>query len=849
MQMSYASFLRNGILLLAGTVCAIAQPKFSATGTPAANLKIAKDFKVDLLYNVPKDQQGSWVAMCVDPKGRLIVSDQYGKLYRVTLPPVNSTTEARVELIDVKIGAAQGLLCAFDSLYVMVNEDRPYARGLYRVRDTNGDDKYDEVKLLRKLEGGGEHGPHGLILSPDKKSIYAIIGDQTKLTDINSSKVPLDWSEDHLIPRLSDGNGFMKGVLAPGGWIAKVSPDGSNWELLCNGFRNEYDAAFNHEGDLFTYDADMEWDLNTPWYRPTRICNAISGAEFGWRNGAGKWPAYYIDSFGPAVNVGPGSPTGVTFGYGTKFPAKYQEALFACDWSFGKMYAVHLTPAGSSYTATLEEFITGQPLPLTDLTVNPVDGALYFAVGGRKTQSALYRVTYTGKESTSTAKPDTDKKGEREKRRKLEAFHGKKDPRAVKEAWPYLDSHDRALRFAARIAIEWQDPTEWSDKALHEKNARKSIASLVALSRVSSRDEFHRKPSDPQPDPALQGKIIAALDRIDWKDLQTQDRLDLLRAYSLAFTRLGRPDASTLERLAAKFEPFFPAKERELNAELAPMLVYLQAPTAATKLVTMLRTAPTQEEQIDMARALRVLKVGWTKPLREEYFRWFLKAASFKGGASLAGFMRDIKADAVATLSTDEKLALQPVLDMKPEMKSPLALLTAHDVVKQYTVNDLVPVAERGLKGKRDYDRGRQLFGQMGCASCHRFDNDGAAVGPDLTNLAGRFSVRDLLESIVEPSKEISDQYGAIVIKKKDGDSVVGRVGNLNGDTLMVLENMFAPNDFTNVRRDQIESIERSKVSMMPEGLLNYFKEDEIQDLVAFLLSRGDRKARMFTSK
>jgi hypothetical protein len=99
---------------------------------------------------------------------------------------VNSTAEAQVELIDVKIGGAQGLLCAFDSLYVMVNEDRPFTRGLYRVRDTNGDDKYDEVQMLRKLEGGGEHGPHSLILSPDKKSIYAIIGDQTKLTDINS---------------------------------------------------------------------------------------------------------------------------------------------------------------------------------------------------------------------------------------------------------------------------------------------------------------------------------------------------------------------------------------------------------------------------------------------------------------------------------------------------------------------------------------------------------------------------------------------------------------------------------------------------------------------------------------
>jgi putative heme-binding domain-containing protein len=163
-------------------------------------------------------------------------------------------------------------------------------------------------------------------------------------------------------------------------------------------------------------------------------------------------------------------------------------------------------------------------------------------------------------------------------------------------------------------------------------------------------------------------------------------------------------------------------------------------------------------------------------------------------------------------------------------------------------VDDLAPIAERGLKSKRDFDRGRQIFGQAGCASCHRFENDGGSVGPDLTNVAGRFSVRDLLESILEPSKEISDQYGAIIIRKKDGDSVVGRVGNLNGENLMVIENMFAPNDFTNVKRADIESIEPSKVSMMPEGLLNYFKEDEIQDLVAFLMSRGDRKAKMFTS-
>jgi hypothetical protein len=396
------------------------------------------------------------------------------------------------------------------------------------------------------------------------------------------------------------------------------------------------------------------------------------------------------------VNVGPGSPTGVTFGYGTKFPARYQEALFTCDWSFGKMYAVHLTPSGSTYTGTLEEFVTGQPLPLTDVIVNPNDGALYFTVGGRKTQSALYRVTYTGKESTEPAKPDTHNLRDRKKRRALEAFHGHPDPKAIKAAWPHLDDKDRAIRYAARIALEWQDPSEWTEKALKEKNPRKAIAALVALSRVSSRDPAHRAPSDPAPDKALQARILEALDRIDWNDLdQDQDRLDLLRAYSLAFTRFGQPDESTRQRLIAKFDPYFPSKVRELNAELAPMLVYLEAPSAASKLMGILRAAPTQEEQIDMARDLRVLKTGWTQPLHEEYFRWFLKAANFKGGASLAGFMNEIKTDAVNSLSDADKLALKPVIDARPERKSPLEMLTARDVVKQYTVADLAPIVEK----------------------------------------------------------------------------------------------------------------------------------------------------------
>src|SRR5439155_546444 len=137
---------------------------------------------------------------------------------------------------------------------------------------------------------------------------------------------------------------------------------GKNWELISIGYRNQYDMSYNRDGELFTFDSDMEWDMNLPWYKATRVCHAVVGSEFGWRSGTSNFPAYYIDNLPPTLDIGPGSPTGTTFGYGAKFPAKYQDAYFICDWSYGKLYAVHLKPSGSTYVGEAEEFMNGSPL-------------------------------------------------------------------------------------------------------------------------------------------------------------------------------------------------------------------------------------------------------------------------------------------------------------------------------------------------------------------------------------------------------------------------------------------------------------------------------------------------------
>src|SRR5262249_49780809 len=99
-----------------GGAAAVKEP----SAAPGESVKVAKDFKAELLYSVPKEVQGSWVNMCVDPKGRLIVSDQYGPLYRITPAPIGGRPEeTKVEKLPITLGGSHGLLWAFDSLYVM----------------------------------------------------------------------------------------------------------------------------------------------------------------------------------------------------------------------------------------------------------------------------------------------------------------------------------------------------------------------------------------------------------------------------------------------------------------------------------------------------------------------------------------------------------------------------------------------------------------------------------------------------------------------------------------------------------------------------------------------------------
>jgi len=853
-------------------------------------------FRVERLFIVPKDELGSWVCLGTDGKGRLVASDQGDKgLVRITPAAADGSRPTVVEKIPVPLTGAQGLLWAFDSLYVVCNGGP--GSGLYRVRDGDGDDTLDSVEKLRDFEGGGEHGPHAIRLSPDGTRLFIVCGNHTKVpfavTDVTapqtmggirpdqrrvtlapeaSSRLPANWDEDVVIRRMWDANGHATGILAPGGFVVSTDPDGKTWEVWTAGYRNAYDFDFNADGELFVYDSDMEWDFGTPWYRPTRVNHATSGSELGWRSGSSNWPAWYPDSLPPVVDIGPGSPVGVTFGTGAAFPAAYQRALFICDWTFGTVYAIHLEPDGSTYSAKKEEFLARTPLPLTDVTIGR-DGAMYLAVGGRGGQSELYRVSYTGSEPTAPVSAGDPRGAEaRSLRRRLEAFHrAGADAAAVPAALECLAHPDRFIRYAARVALEHQPVDRWQRQVLAAGDPLAVIEGAIALAH--------------QADPPAQEAILAALDRIDAAALPVDRQLDLGRAYELAIVRLGMPPADATARIAARLRPLFPSGHFELDRQLSSVLVAVDAPGIVGELVGLLAApsrsagatnlAPREDDlarliernanyggavraalekradllQIHYAYVLRTAddKGAWTAADRKGYYEWFARARQWAGGNSFRKFLANIEAESLATLNENERMALETLGIRKPWVAPPLP--AAEGPGRVWTSEAVLAAAAAKLDAGRDFEHGKKAFAAARCIVCHRFGEEGGSTGPDLTQAAGRFQVKDLVEAIVEPSKVISDQYKASIVLTAGGRAYTGRIVAESPDSLTVVTDPEDATKAVTIPRSDVEEIQTSSQSLMPKGLIDTLNEEEVLDLLAYTLSRDKGNGGRFRKK
>jgi putative heme-binding domain-containing protein len=454
---------------------------------PAISLKphfrTRPGFSVEEVYSPEKS--GSVVAMTFDSQGRLVISREKGPV--VTLLDLNGDGLPDSEQIFTdKVTNCQGL--CFDGNDLFAVGDGPRGPGLYRVTDEDGDGKGDTVSTLELFtKEMGEHGPHAVLFGPDGL-LHVVLGNHTGLVSTPDFFSPYkDYAEGQLLPIFTDPRGHAVNVRAPGGTIVRLvletpRPDASisesyRWQVFTGGFRNTYDAAFNLMGELFTFDSDMEWDINLPWYRPVRTHHLIPGGDQGWRTGSGVWPAYYVDSLPSMTDIGRGSPTGVTFYQHTVYPKEYYDSFILGDWSRGRILVSFLKKSGATYEEKTEEFVLGEPLNVTDLEVGP-DGFLYFSKGGRFTEGGIYRVAYGTESSDSSARregkgPDKSRsRGKKEKRRSTATAA----PAQPETRNPKPETVDRTRDVLALPQAAMGNPQSLIDLALTQPQPRSSWA-------------------------------------------------------------------------------------------------------------------------------------------------------------------------------------------------------------------------------------------------------------------------------------------------------------------------------------------------------------------------------------
>jgi putative heme-binding domain-containing protein len=333
-----------------------------------------------------------------------------------------------------------------------------------------------------------------------------------------------------------------------------------------------------------------------------------------------------------------------------------------------------------------------------------------------------------------------------------------------------------------------------------------------------------------------------------------------------------------------KLDRLYPNENEFMNRELSQLLIYLEAPGVVTKTLGLLDKAKTQEEQAHYIFYLRNLQTGWTLEQRKHYFdwfrfaqeaakgevtypkgspylvwtdqkkaeerhpadllRWFHEAGRDYGdGASYPKYLVNIKKDAIAALSPDERVALSSWIQDYGAMAS-FTPTKDRRFVQGWKMEDLQPNLDQVGQG-RHFQVGKSVFHDAQCLLCHRFINEGGSVGPELTAVSSKYSRRDVLESILLPSKVVSDQYQNYCIIKKDGDSETGRIIDETDDKVVVQPSPLLPERVA-IQKADIAERRPSRTSPMPEGLLNQFTKDEILDMLAYIESTGKEKAANF---
>ncbi len=201
--------------------------------------------------------------------------------------------------------------------------------------------------------------------------------------------------------------------------------------------------------------------------------------------------------------------------------------------------------------------------------------------------------------------------------------------------------------------------------------------------------------------------------------------------------------------------------------------------------------------------------------------------------------------------------AMYVVADLDRYQADPEAYLAEHRVKildhllknkrtrTQWKFDDLAPSLEH-LSHGRSFENGKQMFEVATCVACHRLSEVGHEIGPDLTKLDPKLAPSDILREMLDPSKKINEDFYTHTFVLDSGITVSGLIVEETDDVVQVVKDPSAESKPLVLEKAEIEDRAKSPLSIMPNGLLDQLTHDEILDLLAYVMARGDRDHKLF---
>jgi putative heme-binding domain-containing protein len=806
-------------------------------GIPTEAPSLPSAFHLDPVWTAATNLE-AFTCLAQDESGRWLLAPRHQETSLLQLELDSTGSVERQTLLPTPLQRFRGLVCAWGAIYAAA--DGPDGVGIYRLVDSNANAAFEpaEVRSLLSLGVAEERGFRALAAGPERQ-LYVLCGSlHVTSTELSASSPWKRYGPARLLPPVNDPTSAAVRAVTPIGCVLRTDPEGNKWVAWMGGFHDPWDLTVDGDGEVFITDRETDSQRGLPWHRPAGVFHGLAGGDPGWRPAGAAWFDAYPDTLPPIAELGFAKPSGLVSGARTRFPEPYRHALFVGDPAQNRLLVVHLTPQGTGYRGSTEVFAQHEGLDTAALAAGD-DGALYLLTGARQGPARLLRLRYDDDNRTTVAVPRSAAEAEAAEMRKLRhrliASVEASGPLPDEPCSEHLNSPDPRLRYLARLGLENRANVPWAERLSAATNLANANALLLAWSRST-------------PVPSGQDFLAAWLHNFQRQRTDLQ-MLAALRALEWGLTRMGPLRPGDRQALLALLDPLYPAPSEPLNRSLAGLLVFLEAPVVIPRTLALIEATPTMEEQIHLLTQLRCAESGWTPALRREFFRWLDRVEA--GGAispklrrwfeeaglayaptkDVAGVLAAIRNEAVAQLSETERRELAGAITPHTVTAPQSASLGRKPSL--WRMEDFETLLRETRTGSA-VERGRAAFDQGQCRTCHRFGREGGSVGPDLTAVAQRLNRREIIESILLPSRQILERYRNATLTLKDGEEVAGRLLEEAPGRLHVLTNPLTGASQW-VRRSEIGEVTLSALSPMPEGLVAFLTQEEILDLVTFL--------------